>query len=406
MRRVNIAGGDHQIAIADGITVLQKGGIVIYPTETCYGVGVDATNPDAVKKLLAYKDRPEGKAISIAVTDEAMAREYVDVNETAENLYKNFLPGPITVISNIKSANQQISKSTNKIATGIAAEDGSLGIRIPDYPFILELIKAFGKPITATSANISGRKTPYSIEDIFNNIPEKKKGLIDLIIDAGELPHNPPSTVVDTRMNEEKVLRKGKIEMTKLRNSEIGKTGKNQVKTLISKSEEETQKIGEELMKELLPELSNKCVVFALQGELGAGKTQFAKGVARTLGIEENVASPTFVLVKEYEIKRSKDQTCPQCYATRCRREIKGSKKSNQLSAVSRKLFHIDTWRMQEEKELIDLGFEKMIQQGNVVVVEWVEKIPQLVNIIKSPTQIVHIVIEGENETREVKILS
>src|SRR3990167_5805359 len=275
MRRVNIAGRDHQIAIADGITVLQKGGIVIYPTETCYGVGVDATNPDAVKKLLAYKDRPEGKAISIAVTDEAMAREYVDVNETAENLYKNFLPGPITVISNIKSANQQISKSTNKIATGIAAEDGSLGIRIPDYPFILELIKAFGKPITATSANISGRKTPYSIEDIFNNIPEKKKGLIDLIIDAGELPNNPPSTVVDTRLNDEKVVRAGSISLDRL-------THKSH-KTYMSHSEQETQQIGQDLMQQLLAELKNHCIIFALQGDLGAGKTQFAKGVAKAL---------------------------------------------------------------------------------------------------------------------------
>src|SRR3989344_8426246 len=102
MKRVLLTGKNTESVLEEATGVLNRGGLIIYPTETCYGVGVDATNPDAVKKLLSYKERPEGKAISVAVADEAMAREYVDVNETAQNLYENFLPGPITVISESK----------------------------------------------------------------------------------------------------------------------------------------------------------------------------------------------------------------------------------------------------------------------------------------------------------------
>ncbi|MBI4136691.1 threonylcarbamoyl-AMP synthase [Candidatus Roizmanbacteria bacterium] len=369
MQIVTLQKNNHTDVIETAIRVLKTGGLVMYPTETCYGVGVDATNKKAAEKLLAYKERPPGKAISIAVCNDEMAKKYVDINETAQNLYKNFLPGPITVISN----------SLHRVASGIEAEDGSLGIRIPDYPFLLDLIKQFGKPITATSANLSGRKTPYSVADILDNASEKNKKLIDLIIDAGELPHNPPSTVVDTRLNDERVLRHGTWNM------EQGTIKKTTTKSqqFISHSPEETQKIGKDLMYQFLPNLKHSCIIFALQGDLGAGKTQFAKGVARALGIQETITSPTFTLVKEYEFVLPKYKV-----------------------QNTRYLYHIDTWRMREEKELEDLGFADMIQPGNVVVIEWVEKVGQLMNLIKSPTQVIHIIITGENETREIRRLS
>lgn len=352
MKRLSLIPQTKPEVLQTAIEILNNGGLVVYPTETCYGVGVDATNPKAVEKLLRYKERPEGKAISIAVDSSEMAEKYVEVNETAENLYKNFLPGPVTIISNSK----------HQVAQGIESEDGSLGIRMPDYSFTLELIKSFGKPVTATSANMSGRKTPYKIEDILNNIPDKKKELIDLIVDAGELPHNPPSTVVDTRLNDVKTLRQGEL------------TFQKPSKTFVSKSEEETQKIGEDLMKELLPELKNKSVVFALQGDLGAGKTQFAKGVARALGIKENVTSPTFTIVKEYEFNNAK-------------------------------MFHIDTWRMEGEKELAGLGLEEMMKPGNVVVVEWMQKAKELIGKFRGQSIVKWILIEGKETEREIKIL-
>ncbi|NMB82327.1 MAG: threonylcarbamoyl-AMP synthase, partial [Ignavibacteria bacterium] len=134
------------------VSVLKSGGLVIYPTETLYGIAADPTNPDAIKKLTTYKNRPLGKPYSIAVTDIDMASKYVELNTTAVNLYKRFLPGPLTVIS----------KGKHKLAPGVESEDGSLGVRVPDYQLVSEIINKFGKPITATSANASYKKRPYS----------------------------------------------------------------------------------------------------------------------------------------------------------------------------------------------------------------------------------------------------
>jgi L-threonylcarbamoyladenylate synthase len=358
MKRVILSNTSKKQILNKSREILRNGGLVVYPTETCYGIGVDATNKKAVEKLLRYKERPEGKAISIAVSDEQMADKYVVINETAKNLYTNFLPGPITVISDSKHV----------VCKEIQAEDGSLGVRIPDYQFARELITAFGKPITATSANISGRKTPYKIEDILNNIPEKKKELIDFIIDAGELPHNPPSTVVDTRLNDANVLRQGSFSIN------------NKKQILTSHSEEETRLISEDMMINHLLFLKEHAIIFALQGELGAGKTQFAKGVAYALGINENVSSPTFTIVKEYSFPQTKVFVKNQI--------LKGT------------LYHIDTWRMHEKKELLDLGFEKMVRPGNVIVIEWAEKVIQLIKsvVMKNKAISIFLDINGESE--------
>ena len=252
----------HQV-IKETIAVLEKGGLVIYPTETCYGVGVDATNQVAVDKLLKYKDRPAGKAISIAVADQEMAARYVHLNETARNLYKNFLPGPLTVIS----------LSKGEVAKGLEAEDNTLGVRVPDYPLILELLREYDRPITATSANVAAQKTPYALADILDNISKQRRRLIDLILDAGVLPRNPPSTVVNTTLNELALIRQGRISL-----DDMG------VDRFISKSEQATQDLAARLVSR--ERESNRCVIFALQGELGVGKTQFAKGIGSGLKIK------------------------------------------------------------------------------------------------------------------------
>ena len=105
---------------------LKAGGIVIYPTETVYGLGVDATNQKAVNKLLRYKTRREGKPISIVVTNKEMAAKYIKLNNQARKIIDRMLPGPYTVVAN----------SLNKLAKGIRSEYGTLGIRIPDHKLI------------------------------------------------------------------------------------------------------------------------------------------------------------------------------------------------------------------------------------------------------------------------------
>lgn len=228
-------------ALSEAAQTLKSGGIVVFPCETVYGVAVDCLNAEAVRKLTFYKERPLGKPYAIMCSNQKMAEEYVELNKTAKNLYKKFLPGPVTVIS----------KGKHKVAPGIESETGTLGVRIPDYKFMLKLIEKFGRPIVATSANASYKKRPYQISDILNNLSDKQKGLIDLIIDSGELPPNDPSTVIDTTLDEPVTLRQGEIKFKE----------KNEV---LSRSEENTQNIGKELLQKYQCYLGKRPIIFAL----------------------------------------------------------------------------------------------------------------------------------------------
>lgn len=343
MKVISVQKTNKQEIIKETVKALKAGGLVIYPTETCYGAGVDATNQEAVNKLLVYKRRREGKAVSIAVSNQKMAQKYVILNETAQSLYQNFLPGPLTVIS----------KSKGKVAKGLEAEDRTLGIRIPNYSLIIEIIKKFGRPITTTSANAAYKKTPYCLEDILKNTTKKQQALVNLFLDAGKLPSNPPSTVVDTLLNEPRVLRCGEIKIPE-------KAGQ----VFISNSEEETQKIASRILSSHISHITSHALIFALQGELGSGKTQFAKGLGKALGIRENIISPTFILVREYKFK-------PQQF--------------NHLAIwpFSHSIFyHIDTWRMKDASELLELGFEKMLVPGNIIAIEWLQKVKPILEEI------------------------
>lgn len=347
--------------IAQTVEVLASGGVVVYPTETVYGIGVDATNQGAVDKLLQYKSRREGKPMSVAVCGIEMAEKYVDVNSTARNLYTNFLPGPLTVIS----------KSKGKVAKGVESELGTLGVRILDYDLIREIIRKFGKPITATSANASYKKRPYSIDDIFDSISEKQKSLIDLVIDAGTLLKRDPSTVVDTTLNQELVLRQGSLKLTDVLERD-------------TKCAEETQLLGQQLMKRYQPHLGYKSVIFALQGEMGAGKTEMTKGIARELNIKEAIQSPTFIIEREYPIPT-----------------VEGSF----VSEIKPRLFHIDTWRLVEPSEIEQLGFFDKVAQGNVFVIEWADRIQNLLERLTDDSAIVWVKIEYGNQEDSRKIM-
>ena len=103
MKRVKLTNTNEQEVIKESIKVINEGGLVVYPTETCYGLAVDATNSRALSKLLSYKTFRGSKPISIAVSDIDMAKRYVELNEMALNIYKNYLPGPITVVLSIST---------------------------------------------------------------------------------------------------------------------------------------------------------------------------------------------------------------------------------------------------------------------------------------------------------------
>lgn len=346
--------------VAATIAVLQRGGLVIFPTETVYGIGADATNQAAIDKLLAYKSRREGKPLSIAVTDMEMAEHYVELNDQARDLYQRFLPGPLTVVS----------KSKGTVARGVASEFGTLGTRIPAYPLVLDIVKAFGKPMTATSANASDGRKPYTINHVLDSLSEKQKSLIDLIIDAGELPKNPPSTVIDTTLSTPVTMRSGELQVIR-QTSNVA---------LTSESEEETKAIAGRLLLKHWNDIRDKGLVIGIDGPLGAGKTIFAKGVAEFLGITETITSPTYTYIEEYEYQRH---------------QTKG------------KFYHLDLWKVETEDEFKRLDVTKLIRPNNVVVVEWFSNISRMWDaesgMIGSNIKISNVIrieIEEENEMK------
>lgn len=331
------------------IDILKKGGVVIMPTETLYGVFADATNAVAIKKLAKFKARPLGKPYSVAVSDQKMAEKYVVLNSSAEKLYKNFLPGPLTVVS----------KGKHILAPGVESETGTLGIRIPDYELVLEVVKKFGKPLTATSANASYKKRPYKVSDILENISGKQKELIDLIIDAGELPRNEPSTVIDTTMDDPSILRQGEI---KLKN-------KNEI---LSRSPENTKNFAKDLWQKYENNAGTRAIVFALDGPMGAGKTVFTKGLARAIGIKEEITSPTYDLEHTYY-----------------------------LISKTYNLIHIDAWRMENSNDLKLTGFKQKITDKSVLAVEWADRVADEIRKYNEDAIIVWVKInygKGESE--------
>lgn len=333
--------------------------LIIYPTETCYGLGADATSKKAVNNVLEYKGSRQSEPISVAVSDERMAKKYAEINETAENLYDNFLPGPITIIS----------QGLHRVDSKVESEKGTLGIRIPDYPPILKLIKEFDRPITSTSANISGGKTPYTIDDVLSQLTDKKKSLVGVIIDAGKLDYHPPSSVVDTTLNELNLLRQGEIDFSQL-STQTKKTNKDK----------ETQALGQKLIENNLDQLKQKAVIFALQGELGAGKTQIAKGIGKGLNISETIKSPTYILVREYRYS---------------------------VKNISGIFYHLDAWRMQSPHELKELRLKEKIKPGNVIAIEWIQKGKQVLKEIEKTMDVKIIYIDLEylsKNKRKIKL--
>lgn len=351
------------------VNTLAAGGLIVAPSDTVYGLLVDATNEEAVRKLITFKNRPIGKAISVFVSDFSMMKQIVEVGKH-EQLLSELLPGPFTVVL----------PSNHKVSLLLESERGSLGVRIPDYSFITELVKQYGKPITATSANLSGRSPHYSIHSLLSQLSEGKKKLVDLVVDAEELPRNKPSTVIDLSKSDIKILRYGDIPFS-------------DTHTYISKSPSQTKKIAKHITHKLVhglpfstsPRLRgagtvHRPLIFILQGELGTGKTVFVKGIGEYLGIPD-IVSPTYTIYDEYPISKIEDRSSIIDY---------------------RYLYHFDLYQIEEEEEFEHLGIERMLRDKNILCIEWGEKAESLLTLLKEKSDIVYIHIRYEGEKKRV----
>ena len=170
--------------IVKAIEVLRSGGIILYPTDTIWGIGCDATNPDAVRRIYEIKQRIDAKSMLVLMENPNLLNSYIaEVPEIAWDLIE-VADNPLTIIY----------PGAKNLASNLLAPDGSIGIRITTEPFTQQLIQRFRKPVVSTSANISGQKSPQN----FNEINDEIKPLMDYIVTyrQDDLSKSNPSGII------------------------------------------------------------------------------------------------------------------------------------------------------------------------------------------------------------------
>ncbi len=156
--------------VDQAVKVLKSGGVILYPTDTIWGIGCDATNPAAVEKVYAIKKRSDSKSLIVLMPDMDMIYRYIKVvPEVAEQLVE-VTDTPLTIIY----------PGATGLASNVIAADGSVGIRIPNHEFCSELLAKFKKPIVSTSANLSGDPSPEYFSDVNDLIADS----VDFIVDS------------------------------------------------------------------------------------------------------------------------------------------------------------------------------------------------------------------------------
>jgi len=201
-----VDAGDNDGVIDTAVTSLRGGGVIVYPTDTVYGLGADATNEDAVGLVRRLKGREDDKPILALVSDMNMLEAYAYVTPLAHALAHTFLPGPLSLVLTAKDTQLQ----------PVMSPDESVGFRMPAHPISLALAKGLGRPITSTSVNRSGQPQPRQLEAMIDQLATQERDNLDIVIDNGELKASPPSTIIDARGEKAIVLREGAILRTAL----------------------------------------------------------------------------------------------------------------------------------------------------------------------------------------------
>lgn len=185
--------------------VLKRGYAAIVPTDTLYGLAVDALEVDSIAHFFAVKKRPKNKPVPLFVKDIKMAKDLAFIDKRQEKILKELWPGPFTfVLRKRDRVNRRLSAGTEKI-----------GLRIPNHIFIQALIYKLKRPITGSSANISGMDPSGNLDEIIEQFKENSR-VPEYIVDAGELKSKNPSTVVDITSKEPKILRMNMTTMEKM----------------------------------------------------------------------------------------------------------------------------------------------------------------------------------------------
>lgn len=191
------------VFIKEAAKTIEKGGIVAFPTETVYGLGADALNEDAVKKIFIAKGRPQDNPLIVHVNSKDISELVKEVPPIAQELINKFWPGPLTIILEKKDIIPDVT----------SANLNTIGIRMPKSDIALKLIELSGRPIAAPSANISGRPSPTEVERCVEDL----NGRVDYIIGGESSDIGVESTIVDCTVNPPLILRPGGVTLEMLR---------------------------------------------------------------------------------------------------------------------------------------------------------------------------------------------
>ena len=208
--------------------------------------------------------------------------------------------------------------------------------------------------------------------------------MVSIFLDAGRLADRPTSTVVDTTLNDPQILRQGELVIPEFSPS------------FTSNSVEETLGIAKQIIVKHLPLTLRFPLILALQGELGVGKTQFVKGLASLLGIDQNVSSPTYTLMKEYPYGSQGSDLEGSAQPADSKAGRSDPKVASKYSGV---LYHIDTWRLADQNELEStLHLKTILKPGNIVAIEWAGKAESILKTYESVVPILVINIKELDE--------
>ncbi|MFC1996081.1 L-threonylcarbamoyladenylate synthase [Chloroflexota bacterium] len=192
---------EHPNAIQHAVDVLRNDGLVAFPTDTVYGLAAPVHNVKSIDRLYVVKGRNNTKAIAVLLGDkDQLSQVAVDLSTSARKVAQKFWPGPLTMIV-----------PRHPSLPDILAPLPTIGVRIPDHPVALALLKAAG-PLAVTSANISGGDNTLTARQVIKQL----KGRIHLIIDGGRTPGGVPSTVIDCTTHQPQILREGPISLRQL----------------------------------------------------------------------------------------------------------------------------------------------------------------------------------------------
>ena len=194
-------------AIETAAAAIRAGGLVVLPTDTLYGLAADPFNRTAVQQLFAVKGRAAGQALPLIAADTAQVVRHIGpLPPAADRLARRFWPGPLTLLLSAPSA----------IAMETTGGTGLVGVRVPNHQVARALCRASDRPLTATSANISGQPASADPEAILAALSGEETR-IDVMLDAGRTPGGPPSTIVDTSESPARLVRAGAIPWEEIR---------------------------------------------------------------------------------------------------------------------------------------------------------------------------------------------